>query len=290
MYMKKFKLLVFTLFAVVLNSYYAQKYNTEDNTMLWKISGRDLEKPSYIFGTFHMMCKDNFEIKEKVSTALTETDAYVMEINYNDPNELLGLQKLLVSNKNIDDKFSEAESKSFSEGLKKFGYNLEDVRKYSTIALYSMLITKYFDCPQNELNVYDLKLMELALKQKKEVQGLETAQDQATAFNKFLNKKELLKMMSNYETDKIQMQEMTNMYLKENAGFLHEKMMDTKQMSAEQREVLLDERNMKWIKKMPEMINEKPVFFAVGAGHLFGENGIIALLRNEGYEITPVLD
>ena len=39
---------------------------------------------------------------------------------------------------------------------------------------------------------------------------------------------------------------------------------------------------------MEERMEQKPVFFAVGAGHLPGENGIIQLLRNHGYKVTPV--
>ena len=39
---------------------------------------------------------------------------------------------------------------------------------------------------------------------------------------------------------------------------------------------------------MGDMMKEQPVFFAVGAGHLGGENGVVALLRKEGYSVVPV--
>jgi uncharacterized protein YbaP (TraB family) len=39
---------------------------------------------------------------------------------------------------------------------------------------------------------------------------------------------------------------------------------------------------------MKNLMVEKPVFFAVGAGHLAGENGVIKLLRKEGYKLTPI--
>jgi uncharacterized protein len=37
---------------------FSQKNNSE-NTLLWKISGNGLKKPSYLFGTIHMLCEDD---------------------------------------------------------------------------------------------------------------------------------------------------------------------------------------------------------------------------------------
>jgi uncharacterized protein YbaP (TraB family) len=53
-------------------------------------------------------------------------------------------------------------------------------------------------------------------------------------------------------------------------------------------DAFLDERNKKWIERMEERMEQKPVFFAVGAGHLLGENGLIQLLRNSGYTVVPM--
>jgi hypothetical protein len=53
-------------------------------------------------------------------------------------------------------------------------------------------------------------------------------------------------------------------------------------------DVLLNNRNRNWIPVMGKKMKNGPVFFAVGAGHLGGANGVIRLLRKEGYELTPV--
>jgi len=39
---------------------------------------------------------------------------------------------------------------------------------------------------------------------------------------------------------------------------------------------------------MKEMMLKEKVFFAVGAGHLCGENGLIALLKREGFKLKPI--
>ena len=52
------------------------------------------------------------------------------------------------------------------------------------------------------------------------------------------------------------------------------------------------ERNMAWLPKIKSWLKEgeeKKPFIAVGAAHLFGEQGLIDLLRKEGYELLPVL-
>ena len=46
--------------------------------------------------------------------------------------------------------------------------------------------------------------------------------------------------------------------------------------------------NGNWMKQMPEIMKQKPTFFAVGAGHLPGERGLISLLRKAGYTVEGV--
>ncbi len=51
---------------------------------------------------------------------------------------------------------------------------------------------------------------------------------------------------------------------------------------------LLDKRNKKWIPVIEGAITEKPTFFAVGAAHLGGPDGVLSLLRKQGYKLTPI--
>ena len=51
---------------------------------------------------------------------------------------------------------------------------------------------------------------------------------------------------------------------------------------------LLDDRNIAWIPKLETAFKEKPTFVAVGAGHLGGKKGVLSLLREKGYKVSPV--
>ncbi|MNX99368.1 TraB family protein [compost metagenome] len=53
---------------------------------------------------------------------------------------------------------------------------------------------------------------------------------------------------------------------------------------------MLDNRNNNWVKNMPELMKKESVFFAVGAAHLGGEEGVINLLKKAGYSVKPILN
>lgn len=53
--------------------------------------------------------------------------------------------------------------------------------------------------------------------------------------------------------------------------------------------VLLDNRNISWIPVIEAQISKESTFIAVGAAHLAGENGVINLLKKQGYNLKPVL-
>ena len=53
-------------------------------------------------------------------------------------------------------------------------------------------------------------------------------------------------------------------------------------------DILLNNRNRNWVKQLKTIMKKESVFVAVGAGHLVGESGVIALLKKEGYTLTPI--
>jgi len=65
--MKK-QLILQLLFFFVVSSGVAQ-----EKSMLWKIAGNGLKQESYLFGTVHMLCPDDFEIKQKCLDALDKS-------------------------------------------------------------------------------------------------------------------------------------------------------------------------------------------------------------------------
>ena len=53
--------------------------------------------------------------------------------------------------------------------------------------------------------------------------------------------------------------------------------------------LMLQNRNQNWIPVMATEMKKAPTFFAVGAAHLGGINGVINLLRKRGYLVKPII-
>ncbi|RKS96786.1 TraB/GumN family protein [Chryseobacterium defluvii] len=280
------KLVTFGL--AVLLSFTAVITKAQDKSILWEISGNGLSQPSYLLGTIHVMCKKDFEMKPKVLKALEKSESLVMEINYTDPGEMTALQKMLQADKKISEQLTSTEANELDEILKEYHTNLQNVDNYSSQALYALISTKAIPCPQTEVKMYELELLQKALKEKKSIKGLESVNDQLNSINKAYHLKDIiaqLKMGKEYE---ILMQKTINAFKNEDLKTLDMLLKDKRFMNEKQEEAMLSNRNKNWVEKMPEMMKKERSFFAVGSGHLWGDNGLISLLKSKGYTVKPI--
>lgn len=272
-----------------LNSMTANAQSSKDNSLLWEVSGNGLSKPSYITGTFHILCSKDFEIKPKVLKALEKSDNFVMEINYTDPAEMMSLQKMYQkTDKKISDQLSPEEAQELNTILANYGTDLKSVDSSNPQTLYALLSTKAIPCPQTEIKLYEMELLQKAIKDKKSIKGLEKVDDQMKSISKAYDLKSTiaqLKMGKEYE---ILFRQMIEAFKNENVQSLYSLFKDKRFMNAQQEKAMLTNRNQNWVKIMPEMMKKESSFFAVGGSHLMGENGIIPLLQSKGYTVKPV--
>ncbi|MBB6333226.1 uncharacterized protein YbaP (TraB family) [Chryseobacterium sediminis] len=267
----------------------AQNTNTNnENSLLWEVSGNGLSKPSYITGTFHILCSKDFEIKPKVWNALNKSESFVMEINYTDQNEMASIQKMMTADKKISEQLTSEEAKNLDKILADYGTNLKNVDSQSSTSLYSLVATKAIPCPQNEVKMYEIELLKTALKNKKSVNGLEKVDDQTHAISQAYDLKETISQLKLGNEYAVAAKKMTEAFKSENLKELDQLIKNPKFMDKRQEKLVLTDRNKKWVEKMPEMMKNQSSFFAVGSGHLWGENGLINLLKAKGYTVKPV--
>lgn len=267
----------------------AQNKNTKnENSLLWEVTGNGLSQPSYIVGTFHILCSKDFDVKPKVLKALDQSENFVMEINYTDPGEMKSLQKMYQNDKKISDQLSSAEAQELNKILADYGTNLEKINHSSPQALYALLSMKAIPCPQTEIKMYELELLQKAVQGKKNIKGLEKVDDQMKSINTAYDLKSIiaqLKMSKEYED---LFKKMIAAFKNEDAQALYTLFKDERFMNAKQEKAMLTDRNKNWVQIMPEMMKTGSSFFAVGGSHLMGENGIIPLLQAKGYTIKPI--
>ena len=65
------------------------------NALLWKIEGKGLKEPSYLFGTIHMINKDDYFLPEGLEEAFDNSDKVVFEIDLDDMSDMGSLMGML---------------------------------------------------------------------------------------------------------------------------------------------------------------------------------------------------
>ena len=131
----------------------------------------------------------------------------------------------------------------------------------------------------------------MAQEQDKEVKGLESVAEQMDIFERISYEeqaKDLMEMVNENEDLRELFSSMITMYKDEEIEKLYETT-EAWMDSEEELEIMLLERNRNWIDKIGEFSSEYNVFYAVGAGHLGGKEGVIQLLIDKGYKVSPII-
>ncbi|WP_420575112.1 TraB/GumN family protein [Kordia sp.] len=258
-----------------------------ENSVLWKIEHKDLAKPSYLLGTIHILCEDDFSIPEKVTKAFNETENLVLEVDLSDTKALMEAQQKMISTGKLSEELSAAQQTYLDKLLQKeMNMSLKMVDNYTLMSVYSLLIQQSVSCPVKKM--YEFELINLAKAANKKIQGLETLNGQLDFFAKAYPKDFLWQQIELYEEYKEMFKEMVVHYKNENINALVAGIKDERFFNKNAEYWMLTYRNTNWVKLMPDMMKKQSNLFAVGTAHLVGKNGVIALLREQGYKVTPV--
>lgn len=275
---------LFFFFSLIIQFSFAQ------NSTLWEVSGNGLTQPSYIQGTMHMMCAKDFAIKPKTFDALNKVQKLVLEIDYTNQAEMAMMMQMMQSDKKLSEQLTPAQSSELAEILKSYNTTLEAVESFSPQALYTLIGQKATPCPQTEVKLFEIELLTQAAKTGKTFGGLEKVADQINALRDSYNLEETLRQLKAGDEYAVLAAQMIKAFNAENLADLDKLLKDKRFMNASQEHLMLDQRNINWVSEaMPAMMQKESVLFAVGSGHLWGEKGMIKLLRASGYTVTPVL-
>ncbi|MFY8111133.1 MAG: TraB/GumN family protein [Flavobacterium sp.] len=280
------KTLILGLVAVASFSFstQAQTKKANENSLLWEISGNGLARPSYLYGTLHLMCERDFAIQEKVKKAFDKATKLALELDFDDPSELKAMQEMGESKVALSTLLTPEDYKKLDILLKeKVGAGASQFEHTTLISLMSLIMIKSLDCPPK---VYELEFFQMAQKRKMEILGLEKLAVQIAAMDASFPPHEMVEQLRNY--DKKYFDVLTQTYKSEDLKAIYELVNDPKFMDEKSKPVMLDNRNSNWLKDMPAMMKNESVFFAVGAAHLPGKKGVIQLLQKAGYTVQPI--
>ena len=265
----------------------------QDNALLYEVTGNGLAQPSYLYGTFHLVCPNDLILSDALKKATADAQQLYLEIDMDDPNLQSSMMQgmMLTGGKTMKDLMSADDYTVVDSYLqKKAGMGLAQVGGLKPIALYSFMMMGVLGCQPVS---YDLTLMQMATKDKKEILGLERLEDQLALFDKIPLEKQvsMLAEMAR-KPDEVQ-KELANLLMaykaQDLAGMIKQMKESKYDGGLDDFEAdLLDKRNQNWIPVIEKAAKDKPTLFAFGAGHLGGDKGVIKLLRDRGYLVKGV--
>jgi hypothetical protein len=263
----------------------------KENALLWQITGKNLAKPSYIYGTIHAICPQDMDISAQLKEKFKQSDQLVLELDMDEPGFMMASMKgmLMENGQTLKGLLSESDyqllDRFFTDSL---GMSLAFFGSMKPLLTSAVTYSKLLGC---EPQAYETVFMDMAKAENKEVLGLEKVEDQLAIFQKIPYQKQadlLVEGVKDYSKAKQQFKEMIDLYKKGDIGSAYKLIKETSTGMEEYEGIMLKERNQNWIPQIEKMAKEKPTFFAVGAGHLAGEEGLINLLRKKGYKVIPL--
>lgn len=282
-----FPVLTFFLFATL-----SSPIPASGQSLLWKLEGKDLAGASYLYGTIHAICPADVVIGDEITAAVGNTARIALELDLDDPRLLveMGHISFLPRDSTLRNYFS-AEDYDFVESWFKdsVGLSLAPMNNIRPLFLFGLLIGRLLECkPQS----YEELFMAMARAQGKDVIGLETPAEQMAAFSRIPPRVQatmVVTMLRNMDSTRANFGALTELYRTRDVEALYQFMLDSGIEYGRYDTELLTKRNQTWIPRIIEFAEEKPTFIAVGAGHFGGPHGLLALLRQQGYSVTPVM-
>jgi len=269
---------------------YATSGISQEKGLFYEITGNGLEAPSYLFGTIHIICENDFYLGKNVKERVAAAHKLVLEIDLDDPN----IMQIVFANINnpsgekITDYLDEDQFKATQQFLlENAAVDIGMMKSMRPFMLLSMLYPKMLEC---ETKAYELELMKIAKENEMPVLGLESIEDQLSVFENIPLEeqyKNLYDYVSDFEKGRKEFKKLIETYNSKDIERMVEMVGESPEYKNYQ-DIMLDNRNHNWINPMKTLMAEGKMFFAVGAGHLGGEKGLLNLLRREGYSIKAI--
>lgn len=259
--------------------------------LLYQISGKGLTAASYLYGTIHMLPKDQFELSNSLKRAFDASTTLAMEVDLN----MSGAEKiaiaqrvLLPEGKTLKDFMAEQDYLQLKmycmDSLQWSESKFDRSSKLKPMFFSSILIQE----SMRNMASYEMEFNKMAKKKHKNVMGLETIDFQLGLFDQLPMETQVDMLKKDYNSDLQTFDTLLACYLQEDLDKLNVLMNAETAAYPEFNELLLVNRNKSWIRPMGIQMQKESTFFAVGAGHLGGAQGVIALLREAGYTVTAI--
>lgn len=263
----------------------------QSSSLLWEVTGKNLEKPSYLYGTMHVSKKVAFHLSDSFFIALKSVDMVGLETNPETwLEDMLGssyIQNFMQTSK-VDlygdaFKITPPDNSNLALCLSEeqtlinpllFRYNPgnEDFEEMTYLDLFIYQAGRKYGKEVTAMEYFE-ETMEFAVKGSvPDENPVEVSQSDVNRFMK--DGKGFQEIVEDaYRNGDLNLLDSIYIYLYPSKNF---------------RKGMLDERNKIMANNMDSILKTKSIFAGLGAAHLPGNNGMIQLLRDKGYKVRPV--
>jgi uncharacterized protein YbaP (TraB family) len=243
-----------------------------------------------------MLCADDDTLSDQMKNVIRKVDNIYFEVDIDNLMEMLGVigKMKMRGDTTLQDLLSQDDYKKVKDYFESKGSILpfSMLETYKPILALSTLEESSMTCENTAM--MEQVIMQEAKQSDKKIKGLETMAYQAGVLDSIPYKLQAEQLVSyiedidkNKEEDK-ELDEMMKAYKNQDLEKLEKMMLKTDMGVGNFTEILLYKRNRNWVAKLKDIMPQKSLLVAVGAGHLPGEKGVINLLRKAGYTVTPM--
>lgn len=265
----------------------------DGQSLLWRIEGENLRNPSYLYGTIHLIRRDDFRLGSHLKKTLMKADKIAFEIPLDQEALVAAALGMMYKGDTvlgdvIDPARMDTLAVFFQDTLGISEIEWRSYQKMKPFALSQVFLTNLLgEMPMS----FELEFKKIADSVDIPIVGLETIEDQLAVIHGMPIESQIDMLMTSvrdYRDAAKDFNQLVEYYRAQQLDSLYHLMTAEYKDIMEFSESFLDQRNRNWIPVIEELIGKETVFIAVGAGHLPGEQGVLKLLEKEGYTLTPI--
>jgi len=276
--------------------------------LLWKIEGPGLKKPSYLFGTIHVGKGPAATLHPAAEKAFDEATAVHTEAPFDAATQAGAVQLVLRDDgKQLDDSIGEKLSKRLDEELKLINPQLNPLPFQPLKTWYVAIMLPALPFQLEGGKPLDMDLWERAEKGGKKTAGMQTTAEQLAGFRDFnegeqviLLQETLRLLKKDRDEGKDSTKDLVDAYISGDVEKIEAECDKSIKATSEGGYKELGERLIKRLLTDRDLIMADYIdgtlekspgeihFFAAGAAHYTGKNGVRAHLVKKGYSISRI--
>lgn len=274
-------------FTILFSFCFIATYAQEKNSLLWEISGNGLEQTSYLYGTMHVSKRIAFRLDDVFYQALEKSEVVALE---SDPDTWL--------DNDIGAGGMGQGSGFIAKGFYTYPFAIKNPKKEEIGAYLAFedrrvnsILYRTNEYSQNfeEETYLDMFIYQAGKKFGKKVIALEDLEESSAlvgraSLNAMKKKPDEWLQKKMQQSDPMTL--LQDAYRNRNINMLDS--IDKAMYTEHYRKNMLTIRNRNMATKLDSVMRTAKVFTGIGAAHLPGQKGVIAMLRDIGYTVKPL--